>query len=471
MIFSSFLFLWCFLPPLLILYFSVKSPVYRNVLLLAASLIFYAWGEPYYVFLMMASVTANYFLGQWVGRASTPKMKKAAVIIGTLINLLILAHFKYTDFLIDNLNIMLSLEISAKEIPLPIGISFYTFQAISYLVDIYRGEVKPQRNFIKMGLYIAFFPQMVAGPIIKYHDIEDQLTKRNITPEMFNYGVSRFIFGFAKKILLANIAGKAADTIFALEAADLSTPAAWVGAIAYSLQIYFDFSGYSDMAIGLGRMFGFTFQENFNYPYVSSSIQEFWRRWHISLATWFKQYVYIPLGGSRAGTFRTYLNIFIVFFLTGLWHGAAWNFVIWGVWNGLFLMFERAVDFNKRVLNPLVRHIYTLLIVIIGMVIFRTNTIGEAIAYVSHMFSFDNMDTSYLNILVTNEPRLAIIAALICSGPFVMIWRKYKDQWLQYVPSYLQGSFYMETAKILLFALSILALAGNSYNPFIYFRF
>lgn len=396
------------------------------MLLLVASIFFYAWGEPVYVFLMIASIIINYFFGLLIDGSATHARRKFFTLLGTAVNVLILMHFKYTDFIIENMNLLLALEIDAKEIPLPIGISFYTFQAISYLVDIYRGDVKAQRSLLKMGLYISFFPQLIAGPIVKYHDIEQQLENRTVTPEMFNYGVSRFIFGFAKKILLANIVGKAADTIFALEAGDLSTPAAWVGAIAYSLQIYYDFSGYSDMAIGLGKMFGFTFQENFNYPYVSSSIREFWQRWHISLATWFKLYVYIPLGGSREGAFKTYLNTMIVFFLTGLWHGAAWNFVLWGVWNGVFLMFERAVQFDKRVTSAVIRHIYTLLVVVVGMVIFRTNSVHDAIVYLEHMFSFKNMDMSYLNILVTNEPRLGIIAGLLCSGPLVLLWRNKK---------------------------------------------
>lgn len=441
------------------------------MLLLVASIFFYAWGEPVYVFLMIASIIINYFFGLLIDGSATHARRKFFTLLGTAVNVLILMHFKYTDFIIENMNLLLALEIDAKEIPLPIGISFYTFQAISYLVDIYRGDVKAQRSLLKMGLYISFFPQLIAGPIVKYHDIEQQLENRTVTPEMFNYGVSRFIFGFAKKILLANIVGKAADTIFALEAGDLSTPAAWVGAIAYSLQIYYDFSGYSDMAIGLGRMFGFTFQENFNYPYVSSSIREFWQRWHISLATWFKLYVYIPLGGSREGAFKTYLNTMIVFFLTGLWHGAAWNFVLWGVWNGVFLMFERAVQFDKRVTSAVIRHIYTLLVVVVGMVIFRTNSVHDAIVYLEHMFSFKNMDMSYLNILVTNEPRLGIIAGLLCSGPLVLLWRNKKDAFLARVPNILKGSWLMETVKIALFVVSILALAGNSYNPFIYFRF
>lgn len=441
------------------------------MLLLVASIFFYAWGEPVYVFLMIASIIINYFFGLLIDGSATHARRKFFTLLGTAVNVLILMHFKYTDFIIENMNLLLALEIDAKEIPLPIGISFYTFQAISYLVDIYRGDVKAQRSLLKMGLYISFFPQLIAGPIVKYHDIEQQLENRTVTPEMFNYGVSRFIFGFAKKILLANIVGKAADTIFALEAGDLSTPAAWVGAIAYSLQIYYDFSGYSDMAIGLGKMFGFTFQENFNYPYVSSSIREFWQRWHISLATWFKLYVYISLGGSREGAFKTYLNTMIVFFLTGLWHGAAWNFVLWGVWNGVFLMFERAVQFDKRVTSAVIRHIYTLLVVVVGMVIFRTNSVHDAIVYLEHMFSFKNMDMSYLNILVTNEPRLGIIAGLLCSGPLVLLWRNKKDAFLARVPNILKGSWLMETVKIVLFVVSILALAGNSYNPFIYFRF
>ena len=325
MVFSSLIFLWMFLPIVLGMYFLTKES-YRNVLLLAASLFFYAWGEPVYVLVMILSIVINYIYGLKIGTEDETKRKRA-LVGGIVINLALLGVFKYSGFFMENVNAVFGLEVEVKKLPLPIGISFYTFQSISYLVDIYRRVCPPQKSLIKMGLFISFFPQLIAGPILKYYDIAAQIDNRKVSLPLFNQGAVRFLQGLAKKIIIANIMAKTADEIFALGINDISTPMAWIGIVAYTFQIYFDFSGYSDMAIGLGKMFGFHINENFNYPYIATSIKDFWRRWHISLSTWFKEYLYIPLGGNREGKFKTYRNLMIVFFMTGLWHGASWNFV------------------------------------------------------------------------------------------------------------------------------------------------
>ncbi len=328
MVFSSLIFLWLFLPIVLGMYFLTKES-YRNVLLLVASLFFYAWGEPVYVLVMILSIVVNYLCGLKIGVEDEAK-RKQALIIGIVINLGLLGIFKYSGFYRKcqrNLWVKCG---SQKTAALPIGISFYTFQSISYLVDIYRRVCPPQKSLIKMGLFISFFPQLIAGPILKYYDIAAQIDNRKVSLPLFNQGAVRFFAGIGKKIIIANIMAKTADEIFGLGIGDISTPMAWIGIVAYSFQIYFDFSGYSDMAIGLGKMFGFHINENFNYPYIATSIKDFWRRWHISLSTWFKEYLYIPLGGNREGQFKTYRNLMIVFFMTGLWHGASWNFVVWG---------------------------------------------------------------------------------------------------------------------------------------------
>ncbi|MFG6363489.1 MBOAT family O-acyltransferase, partial [Schaedlerella sp.] len=337
MVFSSMTFLCVFFPAVFLLYHVIPSMRAKNVLLIIISLLFYSYGEPVYVLLMAGSASLNYLYGllmEWSGR------RKPVLILAVCTNFLILGIFKYADMLIGTCNGLTGARIPPLKVSLPIGISFFTFQALSYVIDVYRGQVKAQKNYGSMLLYISFFPQLIAGPIVKYHDIEQQISNRTTDVKEIAAGFRRFIVGLSKKVLLSNTAALAADAVFAAELSQVNILSAWIGAVSYLFQIYFDFSGYSDMAIGLGHMFGFTFQENFNYPYISGSVQEFWRRWHISLSTWFKEYLYIPLGGNRKGAARTYMNKLIVFFCTGLWHGANWTFVVWGLYHGLFLLLE-----------------------------------------------------------------------------------------------------------------------------------
>ena len=467
MVFSSLVFLWLFLPVVFALYFTAKEQ-YRNVILLIASLFFYAWGEPVYVLVMILSIIVNCFCGLKIGAAEEHKRKRA-LFWGVFVNLALLGVFKYTGFFMENVNAIFGLQVEVKHLPLPIGISFYTFQSISYLVDIYRRVCEPQRNIIKMGLFISFFPQLIAGPILKYYDIASQIDKRQVTLPLFNEGAVRFLQGLAKKVIIANIMAKTADEIFALGLNDLSTPAAWIGIIAYTFQIYFDFSGYSDMAIGLGKMFGFHIHENFNYPYTATSIKDFWRRWHISLSTWFKEYLYIPLGGNREGTLKTYRNLMIVFFLTGLWHGASWNFVVWGLFHGTFLVLERIFPIEKMLHFRLLKSIYALLVVMVGWVFFRAETLGAACDYLKRMFVPYNME-SYSKYL-SNEFVYVAILAFVCCGFGAMLYRKIfaamkRDGWGDVLIKALNPAF---CALIAYF--SVLLLASNTYNPFIYFRF
>ena len=384
MVFSSLIFLWMFLPIVLGLYFLTKEN-YRNVLLLVASLFFYAWGEPVYVVIMLLSIGINCVCGLKIG-VSDEKKRKKALVWGVVINLALLGVFKYSGFFMENVNAVFGLDVEVKKLPLPIGISFYTFQSISYLVDIYRRVCEPQRSLVKMGLFISFFPQLIAGPILKYYDIAAQIDNRKVSFVLFNQGAVRFLQGLAKKVIIANIMAKTADEIFGLGLNDISTPMAWIGIVAYTFQIYFDFSGYSDMAIGLGKMFGFHINENFNYPYISTSIKDFWRRWHISLSTWFKEYLYIPLGGNREGKFKTYRNLMIVFFMTGLWHGASWNFVVWGLFHGVFLVVERILQVEKFLRFRLIQTAYALLVVMVGWVFFRAENLSSALGYLNRMF-------------------------------------------------------------------------------------
>lgn len=344
MLFSSMLFLWLFLPVVFVSYYLIKKE-YRNVLLLISSIIFYAWGGVSYTLIMFSSIIINYIFALLIDKAieeDNELKKKIYLSLCIVINLSILAYFKYTDFAISIINSISKKEvIQLKNIILPIGISFYTFQALSYVIDVYREHNKAQKNIINLALYISFFPQLIAGPIVKYHDIDTQITERTENLENISYGIKRFIYGLSKKVILANMFALSCDEILKQPIGDIGTALAWLAAVLYTLQIYYDFSGYSDMAIGLGHMFGFKFLENFNYPYISKSVQEFWRRWHISLSTWFKEYLYIPLGGNRKGKYFTYLNLLIVFFATGLWHGASFNFILWGLWHGFFLIIER----------------------------------------------------------------------------------------------------------------------------------
>ena len=402
MLFSSIVFLFTFLPAVMILYYLL--PVrFRNVILLLASLVFYAWGEPVYLFLMLLSILFNYFSGLDIARNLQDKRAaKRSLVFNLIINLAVLGFFKYEGFVLDTLNGILPVHISYHALPLPIGISFYTFQILSYIIDVYRGNVKVQTNLPNFALYVTMFPQLIAGPIVQYADVDEQLASREISRTKFGEGSMYFIRGLAKKVLLANTSGMIFTEVSGLAKDNIAVMTAWLGAFAYMFQIYFDFSGYSDMAIGLGKMFGFEFNMNFNYPYVSKSITEFWRRWHISLSSWFRDYVYIPLGGNRVSKIKHIRNLLIVWFLTGLWHGAAWNFVAWGLYYGVILIIE------KYLLSPVldrlpdvVRHIYSIVLVVIGWVLFFSSSFGQAADYIRVMFGagahgFADRESMYL---------------------------------------------------------------------------
>lgn len=474
MVFSSLTFLCIFLPVVFLLYTVIPNLKIRNALLIVASLAFYGYGEPIYVFLMIFSSLLNYLCALWV--AKDEKKNKLALIVAVVVNLSILGVFKYTGFIVGSINDLLNISIPVPQISLPIGISFFTFQALSYVIDVYLDKVALQKNFFNILLYISFFPQLIAGPIVKYHDINEQIENRHQDLEKIAMGMRRFICGLAKKVLIANTMGQVTDTIFAQQASSLSFVAAWLGAIAYIFQIYYDFSGYSDMAIGLGHMFGFEFKENFNYPYGAKNIQDFWRRWHISLSTWFKEYLYIPLGGNRKGKARTAVNKIIVFFATGLWHGANWTFVLWGLYHGLFLLLEEFVPLLKK-LPKFFAHIYTMVVVTIGFVLFRADTISDAFDYITQMFTGFNLDSQSVSLAVSQlTPWFIVIlaAAVIGCAPIKSITSKIRANAL--VTTTLSTKW--KVIQIVLYALAfvmlawcIIRLSGTAYNPFIYFRF
>jgi alginate O-acetyltransferase complex protein AlgI len=482
MVFSSTIFLYVFLPVALLLNFAAPRQ-WRNAILLVLSLLFYAWGGVSYSLLMAGSILINYVTGLSIEKARSNGKEKRALTIGVILNLALLCYFKYLAFFIENINSVFSEPLwKVPSIVLPIGISFYTFHGISYIVDVYRQKSEAQKSLTNLSLYITFFPQLVAGPIIRYHDIWQQLTHRKIDIEKFASGIERFIIGLAKKVLLANTFAIAADDIFGYNAEMLSTHAAWLGIISYTLQIYFDFSGYSDMAIGLARMFGFDFKENFNLPYIARSIQDYWRRWHISLSTWFRDYLYIPLGGNRAGEARTYLNLFIVFLCTGFWHGASWNFIVWGLLHGLFIILER-LGLNRFLekMPGIVSHAYTLLIVVFAWVFFRADDLGHALSYASAMLGF-GADVPLGNTLyLLNDAWLYsfIFGVLGAAGCFYLLgdWLG-KAQSLSLAQGKLAvtvtGTLYaagkLAVLALLLFG-CLMSLAAESYSPFIYFRF
>ncbi len=475
MVFSSLVFISIFLPAVFLIYTAVPNLKFRNGLLIVASLAFYAYGEPVYVLLMIASSVINYVSARFAVKKDGSG-NKAAVVIAVIINLGLLAVFKYAGFFAESLSAVTGLSVPVPQITLPIGISFFTFQALSYVIDVYRGAVDVQRNYFKVLLYITFFPQLIAGPIVKYRDISEQINDRSQSVEKVALGFRRFICGLAKKVLIANAMGQTADAVFAADGSSLSIVTAWLGAIAYLFQIYYDFSGYSDMAIGLGMMFGFDFRENFNYPYGASSIQDFWRRWHISLSTWFKEYLYIPLGGNRKGNARTAVNKIIVFFCTGLWHGASWTFVIWGLYHGAFLLLEQYVPAIKK-LPRVLGSIYTVIVVTVGFVMFRADTLSQGMEVTAKMFSGFNVSAASLSLALSQLTPwfiLMLAAAVIGCAPLKGISQK-----LRVTP----GSFAALSKKqlavqALLFAAAfillvwiILRLSGAAYNPFIYFRF
>ena len=470
MVFSSLVFLFVFLPLTLVLYFIVPRNC-RNFILLIVSLIFYAWGEPIYILLMLFSTVVDFIHGLLVEYyADQPKKAKRVVLSSVFINLGLLMFFKYSGFIISNINQLLGTQFNIPSIALPIGISFYTFQTMSYTIDVFRKDAPAQRNIISLGAYVTMFPQLIAGPIVRYQTVADQLNNRVETQARFADGVQRFIIGLGKKVLLANNIGLLWDQISSTETSNLSVLTSWLGVIAFGLQIYFDFSGYSDMAIGLGKMFGFELLENFNYPYISQSITEFWRRWHISLGTWFRDYVYIPLGGNRKGKWRTYFNVFIVWFLTGLWHGASWNFVLWGLYFGVIITLEKA--FLMKWLNQfptIIRHIYTLFLLLVGWGLFAFDNFTHLKAYFKVMFSLEDValyNQMTLHYFTSNAILLLIL--VIASTPLLkVIYHKL----IQSKYSLIIELIIIPMACLLILTLSTAYLVDSSYNPFLYFRF
>lgn len=473
MLFSSMVFLWIFLPIVLLGSWVLPSKLV-NPFLVVMSLFFYAWGEPVYVLIMLVSIVVNYVGGVLIERTQPAAARKAILAVDVAINLLLLFCFKYLGLFFETLNSAAAFILGSgtelfavPQIALPIGISFFTFQGLSYVVDVYRKEVYAQKNPMYVALYISFFPQLIAGPIVRYRDIYEQIENRHTTTEQFSEGIRRFIYGLSKKVLISNVLAECVDKLYAVEiSTQMDGLMAWCAAIMYAFQIYYDFSGYSDMAIGLGKMFGFEFAENFNYPYLSRSIREFWRRWHISLSTWFREYVYIPLGGNRKGTVRTYINLLIVFFLTGIWHGAGYGFVIWGLYHGFFSIIER-VGFEKILKKiPIISQIYLLLVVLIGWVFFRVENLMDALFAIKRMLlPWQYAVDSTLREYVTPHALLIAVCAFLGMGIIQRCLKRLK------LYEKLRMSGVEVVYLMILFILSISALASNTYNPFIYFKF
>ncbi len=502
MVFSSLVFLCVFLPVMIIGYYVLPKKC-KNVFLLLGSLFFYAWGEPEYIFLMLASVIGNYSFGMLIYMAACKEEKKGIasqtegetgksalrrlmLILAVVFDLGILVYFKYFNLLAQTAEDLMGAQWNLKTIALPIGISFYTFQGLSYVIDVYREEGKlledgsreslVQKNFINLALYISMFPQLIAGPIVRYTDIRPYLKERTNSTKDFGQGIERFIVGLAKKVLLANTLGEVADKIFSGELAYMGTGVAWVGAICYTLQIFYDFSGYSDMAIGLGRIFGFHFMENFNYPYISKSITEFWRRWHISLSTWFRDYLYIPLGGNRKG--NVYLHLLIVFLATGIWHGAAWGFLVWGLWHGLFMLIER-IGRKKGValkVPGVVKWLYTMLVVIFGWVLFKLEELPLAIEYIGKMLhigvgSYTDFGVRYY---LDNRTLFFMALALLAAVPWAQVLPRRLACRISAFSLSPESSVTCIIRRVLLLALLLICMlfiVNSTYNPFIYFRF
>jgi len=472
MVFSSAIFIFIFLPCVLFGYYLI-NPRYRNFFLLLSSLIFYAWGEQKFVFVMIASITINYISGILIDKTHALKYGKWCTFIlamSVCANLGLLFYYKYFTFTVLNLNSFLHTSFTVKEIVLPIGISFFTFQSMSYVIDLYRRNIPVQKNPISVALYISMFPQLIAGPIVRYADVFLQIDRRTIDVETLTYGIQRFIIGLSKKVLIANVLGEVADKIFTTPYTQIDPATAWVGAICYMMQIFFDFSGYSDMAIGLGKMFGFDFKENFNLPYISQSITEFWRRWHISLSQWFKDYLYIPLGGNRTG--NVYVNLMIVFILCGLWHGASWTFLCWGLWHGLFLIIEKLFrSWGLIVRVPgVAKWIYTMFIVLVGWVLFRSDGISHTYFYLQTMFNMAEHDFVRFSVWYYLDRQILftlLVAAIIGSKiPALFIAKANNISFIKNI------TIYSKPATLLaLMILNIVFVINGTYNPFIYFRF
>jgi len=469
-VFSSSIFLFFFLPLLITGYYLLKEN-YRVYFLMLASLFFYAWGEPKYVLIMILSIVINYTFGLFIHKSISSQKKilaKILLIFAVACNLGILFYFKYLDFTINTINRAFHTGLALRDIVLPIGISFFTFQGMSYVIDLYRQKVSVQKNPGLLAFYISFFPQLIAGPIVRYIDIEKQIYSRSESVEKFMSGAQRFVVGLAKKLVIANNMGYVADQVFINVATENTAVVAWFGVICYTFQIYFDFSGYSDMAIGLGKMFGFDFLENFNYPYISKTITEFWRRWHISLSSWFKDYVYIPLGGNRKG--NVYANLLIVFIVTGFWHGASFNFLVWGLWHGLFLVVERLFkgrEVNNKKFVPL-RYVLTILVVVIGWVFFRSPDLRYALSYLGIMFGIikpENVGFTMQYYFSLGNIFIMCLAILASTPAMKRLFELFKTRnavILKWVTS---------AAVLILFFVCIVIVTSTSYNPFIYFRF
>ncbi len=470
MVFSSAIFLFLFLPIVFILYYILPKKL-RNTIMFLASLLFYAWGEPIYIFIMLFSTVFDYENGRLIEKCrkqEKEKICKVILILSIVVNLGLLMFFKYTDFFVGNINGLFGLSIDSLGLALPIGISFYTFQTLSYTIDVYRGVVQTQQNMINFGMYVSMFPQLIAGPIVRYSDIKNQVDSRDENVEEIADGIRRFIMGLAKKIIIANQIGILWDEIESMTS--FSTSLAWIGAIAFTLQIYFDFSGYSDMAIGLGHMFGFTIPENFKHPYESRSITEFWRKWHITLGTWFREYIYIPLGGNRNGVKKQVINLFIVWFLTGFWHGAGWNFILWGVYYFILLMLEKLFLLKWMERWPkLLRHIYTLLFVVIGWVIFACTDLNVMCSVLKAMFGLgEGIAGGMSEYYMISYGVLFIIAAILATSVPMRIVRRL------FLKLNLNNNVKLIIKNCLcvfVLIVSIAFLVGDSYNPFLYFRF
>ena len=469
MVFSSILFIFRFLPAALLIYFITPNK-FKNFTLLILSLIFYSWGETKYILIMFASIFIDYFVSRGIEKyRGKNKIALCLLCISIIFNLGMLFFFKYFNFFIDNINTVFNLALNHVKITLPLGISFYTFQTMSYSIDVYRGRVKAEKNIINFGAFVCLFPQLIAGPIVKYTDIQRELSHRVINKEQIEEGIELFILGLGRKVLIANNIGMLWTEVEAIGFTSISTILAWLGVLAFAFQIYFDFSGYSLMAIGLGKMLGFNFPRNFNHPYIARSMSEFWRRWHITLGSWFREYVYIPLGGNRVSSLRMVFNLFIVWFLTGFWHGASWTFIAWGLYFGFFIAIEKA--FLNKVLSKIytpIRHLYLIMVVMIGWVFFRADNFHYAFNYIKCLFGingnilYDNSTLIYLNDYI-----YIIIVAIIFSTPIIRIikprLRKFENNHIYYI---LKSIIFMS-----IFISVVIKLVNSTYNPFLYFRF
>ncbi len=476
MVFSSLIFIFLFLPAFIFFYYLTPRK-YRNIAALVGSLFFYAWGAPCFVFILVGTSLIDYLVSLLISKKAVgSQQRKTWLIMALVYNLLLLGYFKYANFFIDQANWLFNLghlsEISWQKIILPIGISFFTFHKISYLVDVYRGTVKPARNFVNFLLYITLFPQLIAGPIVRYHDIADQIINREHSFEKFFYGIYRFSLGLGKKVLIANVLGRVADNVFGLDFNSLTFSYAWLGALAYALQIYFDFSGYSDMAIGLAKMMGFDFLENFNFPYISQNFTEFWRRWHISLSRFMREYVYIPLGGNKLGQYQTSINLFIVFLLSGFWHGANWTFLFWGVYQGLFIVMDKMfwLKISEKI-PKIINIVITFVLMLFGWVLFRSENFGSALLYIGKMLNFGYLSASHVlwPEIIDNRGLVILILALFLSfmPAFSVIEKTYSFE-----PAKKFGTAFWQLVTILVLTFfSVLSLVNSGFNPFIYFRF